>query len=161
HFCYIEEAHHFLADFEAALTGTRKFAFYLVTVTQGIEQLSRETVSAIFNNAGSLISFRVSQSDAERLREEFGMVFPGAAIHELKDFKAYIRTLNCDKDGCEPAQPQRIATYPPSPKGSGAGWRENIVRASNERFTKSRADVEAEITRFLQSTDRAGTDADR
>lgn len=152
HFCYVEEAHHFIGDFSAALTGTRKFAFYLVTATQGVDQLSKETVSAIFNNAGSLISFRVSSADAERLREEFGMVFPGAVVqdlHELRDFKAYVRTLTCDGRGCEPSQPARMATYPPSAKERGAGWRENIVRASNERFTRSRAAVDAAIARFM------------
>jgi len=152
HFCYVEEAHHFIGDFSAALTGTRKFAFYLVTATQGVDQLSKETVSAIFNNAGSLISFRVSSADASRLKKEFGMVFPGAMVqelHELRDFKAYVRTLVCDERGCEPSQPARMATYPPSAKERGAGWRENIIRTSNERFTRSRAEVDAAIARFM------------
>ena len=149
HFCYVEEAHHFIGDFTAVLSGTRKFAFYLVTATQGIEQLPRETVSGIFANAGSLIAFRVSSTDAERLKDEFSLLFPGAAIHELPDFKAYVRTLTCDGHGCEPSQPRKMATYRPSARERGSGWRENIIRASNERYARPRAAVDAAIERFM------------
>jgi len=42
----------------------------------------------------------------------------------------------------------RIATYPPR-RTAGAGWRSAIVHASNERYTRPRAEVDAEIARFL------------
>jgi hypothetical protein len=121
----------------------------LAIATQVIESLSRETAAAIFTNAANLIAFRVSHSDAESLKEEFTMAFAGAAIQDLPDYKAYVRTLVCDESGCRPAEPERIATYPPFLKNADAEWRSKIERTSNERYTTSRAVVEGQITRFL------------
>jgi hypothetical protein len=121
----------------------------LAIATQAIESLSRETAAAIFTNAANLIAFRVSNTDAERLKHEFTMAFAGAAIQDLPDYKAYVRTLVCDDNGCRPAEPERIATYPPFLKNSNAEWRSKIERTSNARYTRSRAAVETQIARFL------------
>ena len=120
----------------------------LAIATQVIESLSRETAAAIFTNAANLIAFRVSNTDAERLKDEFMMAF-GAAIQDLPDYRAYLRTLHCDDRGCWPAEPERIATYPPFLKNPDAEWRSKIERTSNERYTTSRALVEDQIARFL------------
>jgi hypothetical protein len=42
-----------------------------------------------------------------------------------------------------------LATYPPFGKTHNAEWRSRIERTSNERYTKPRIRVEAEINRFL------------
>lgn len=149
HLLFCEEAQNFIGDFESILSETRKFKLVLALATQGVESLSREAASAVFSNCATLISFRVSSTDALRLREEFAAVFPGAVLQELADFKAYVRTLSCTDGVCEPTEPELMATYPPSAKGCGAGWRENIVRTSNERYTKPRAAVDAAIERFM------------
>jgi hypothetical protein len=77
------------------------------------------------------------------------MVFPGAVIQDLADYKAFVRTLTCDDRGCWPAAPERIATYPPYKKTQNAEWRSRIERTSNERYTKPRAAIEAAIAKFL------------
>jgi hypothetical protein len=149
HFLVAEEAQNYVGDFESILSETRKFNLFLTIATQAIESLSRETAAAIFTNAANLVAFRVSNTDAERLRDEFTMVFPGAVIQDLPDYRAYVRTLTCDETGCRPAAPEQIATYPPSMKQRDAEWRSRTERTSNERYTKPRAAVDAKITRFL------------
>ncbi len=153
HFLYAEEAHTFIGDFQSILTGTRKFGLHLIAATQGTEQLTPEDVSAVFNNAGSLVSFRVSSTDAERLKEEFGRVSPGVVIqdiHELKDRTAYVRRLICDEHGCEPSQPEQIATFAPFQRSPNTAWRSSIVRASNHVYARPRREVDEEIARFMQ-----------
>jgi hypothetical protein len=151
HFLFAEEAHNFIGDFESILAETRKFRLFVAVCLQQLEAISRETAAAIFTNAANLIAFRVSSTDAERLRSEFTMVFPGAAIQDLADYKAWVRTLKCDDTGCWPDEPQMIATYPPYPKTQNAEWRSRIERTSNERYARPRTVVEAAITKFLLS----------
>ena len=151
HFLFAEEAHNFIGDFESILAETRKFRLFVAVCLQQLEAISRETAAAIFTNAANLIAFRVSSTDAERLRDEFTMAFPGAVIQDLADYKAWVRTLKCDDTGCWPAQPQMIATYPPYRKTQNAEWRSRVERTSNERYTKPRKAVEAAIARFLLS----------
>jgi hypothetical protein len=79
------------------------------------------------------------------------MVFPGAVIQDLADYKAYVRTLKCDDRGCRPVEPERIATYPPYQRTQNAEWRSCIERTSNERYTKPREAVETAITKFFLS----------
>jgi hypothetical protein len=140
HLLFAEEAQNYIGDFESILSETRKFNLVLAIATQMIESLSRETAAA---------TFRVSNTDAERLKDEFTMVFAGAVIQDLPDYKAYVRTLVCDDEGCRPANPERIATYPPFSKNLDAEWRSKIERTSNERYTRRRVIVEAQIARFL------------
>jgi hypothetical protein len=149
HLLFAEEAQNFIGDFESIFSETRKFNLILAVATQGIESLSRETTAAIFTNVANLISFRVSSTDAERLRDEFTMVFPGAVIQDLPDYRAYVRTLVCDESGCWPAEPEQVSTYPPFMKDRDAEWRSRIERTSNERYTKPRAEIENKIQRFL------------
>ena len=157
HLLFAEEAQNYIGDFESILSETRKYNLSLAVATQAIDSLSRETASAIFTNAANLISFRVSNADAERLKDEFTMAFGGAMIQDLADYHAYVRTLTCDAAGSRPSAPEPVATYPPLPKTPGAEWRSRIERTSNERYTKSRGDVEAEMGRFL----KRGTVSDR
>jgi len=149
HLLFAEEAQNFIGDFESILAETRKYNLVLAIATQGIESLSRETAAAIFTNAANLITFRVSNTDAERLKNEFTMVFPGAVIQDLPDYRAWVRTLVFDDHGCRPAEPEQIATYPPLTREPGTEWRSRIERASNERYTMPRRTVEAKIDRFL------------
>jgi hypothetical protein len=149
HLLFAEEAQNYIGDFESILSETRKFNLALAIATQAIESLPRETATAIFTNAATLITFRVSNIDAERLKDEFAMVYPGAAIQDLPDYQAYVRTLTCDASGCRPADVERVATYPPLLRNRDAEWRSKIERTSNERYTRPRAVAEASIGRFI------------
>src|ERR1039457_3918554 len=134
HLLFAEEAQNFIGDFESILSETRKFNLILAVATQGIESLLREAAAAIFTNAANLITFRVSNTDAERLGAAFTLAYPGAFIQDLPDYKAYVRTLTCDENGCRPAEPEQVATFPPFTKDPDAEWRSRIERTSNERY---------------------------
>jgi hypothetical protein len=149
HLLFAEEAQNFIGDFESILAETRKYNLVLAVATQGIESLSDEAAAGIFTNAATLITFRVSSTDADRLSDEFAQAFPGATIQDLPDYRAWMRTLVCDDNGCRPAAPEQIATYPSSTRAPGTEWRSRIERTSNERHTTQRATVEAKIARFL------------
>jgi type IV secretory pathway TraG/TraD family ATPase VirD4 len=149
HLLFAEEAQNFIGDFESILAETRKYNLVLAVATQGIESLSRETAAAIFTNAANLITFRVSNTDAERFKDEFAMAYPGAVIQDLPDYRAWVRTLVCDDTGCRPVEPEQIATCPPLSRAPGTEWRSRIVQTSHERYTKPRSVVEGKIARFL------------
>src|ERR1019366_4800073 len=149
HLLFAEEAQNYIGDFESILSETRKFNLAIAIATQAIDSLSRETATAIFTNAANLITFRVSNTDAERLKDEFTMVFPGAIIQAPPTSKGWWRTLICEDQGCRPAEPEQVSTYPPFSREPGTEWRSRIERTSNERYTKPRATVEAKIGRFL------------
>ena len=157
HLLYAEEAQNYIGDFESILSETRKFNLALAIATQAIDSLSRETATAIFTNAANLITFRVSNSDAERLKDEFTMVFPGAVIQDLPDYRAYVRTLTCDENGCRPVEAERVATYPPLLRNRNAEWRSRIERTSNQRYTKPRVAIEASIARFMLGHSTTGS----
>ena len=80
------------------------------------------------------------------------MAYPGVVIQDLPDYRAWVRTLVCDNNGCRPAEPLQVATYPPFTKQPDREWRSRIERTSNERYTNPRVVVESKIARFLLGT---------
>lgn len=149
HFLYVEEAHSFVGDVDSIFAEARKYRLNATLILQSYTQLPDEAQSAIFTNAGSLISFRVSNMDAERLSNEYGLAIPAASLQELEDYTAYVRTLICDETHCWPAEPEKFATYPPGPRRRGMANKERIVRLSNLRYSRPRAEVDGAIRRFL------------
>jgi hypothetical protein len=159
HLLVAEEAQNFIGDFESILAETRKYRLALAIATQNIEQLSREAAAAVFTNCATLISFRVSSTDAGRLHDEFAMGDSlQEALQDLPDFKAYVRTLACDDETgvCEPTYPKPVVTRPPLRKHKNAEWRQSLIRTSNERYTRPRAAVDAGIARFLLRKTKPG-----
>jgi len=152
HVLYVEEAHNFIGDFESILSETRKFNLHLVLATQAIDQLSKPAASAVFANCASLISFRVSSTDAQRLRDEFAMLFSvPEELQSLPDYKAYVRTLIENGDGAgQPTGPHLVSTYPPFLRIKGNADRARVIRTSTERWTRPRAELEAKLARFLK-----------
>lgn len=150
HVLYVEEAQNFVGDFESILQEARKYRLMLVLATQGIEQLSKDAAFAVFTNCATLVSFRVSGTDAKRLREEFAMVVPAANLQDLADWKMYVRTLFRERSGANsPSGPHIVAPYPPFPKERRNAARQRIVEVSSERHTKPRSSVDAKLSNFL------------
>ena len=79
----IDEFHNFTTDaFASILSEARKYALSLTCGHQYLDQLSETVQSAVFGNVGSLLSFRVSGADADRLAREVGE-YPPAAYRDL------------------------------------------------------------------------------
>jgi Helicase HerA, central domain len=90
HPLYAEEAQNFIGDFESFLSETRKFLVPLTIATQGIESLSPDDAAAVFTNCGTLVSFRVSGTDAFRLANEFTLEIPASGLQTLPDYAFYV-----------------------------------------------------------------------
>lgn len=147
HVLYCEEAHNFIGDFESILAEARKYGLILTLATQGIEALPRESTFAIFSNCATVISFRVSGTDATRLRDEFGLMLPASNLQELPDYTLYVRTLSRVKDGAasSPSGPHRISAYPPFDRHPRHARRESVIRVSQARYAKPRSVVDQKL----------------
>jgi hypothetical protein len=154
HPLYAEEAQNFIGDFESFFSETRKFLVPLTIATQGIESLSQDDAAAVFTNCGTLVSFRVSGTDALRLASEFALEIPAANLQTLPDYAFYVRTLKPRErrtgTSASPTTPQLVNGYKPFAGSKHRALRENIIRASAERWTRPRADLEAKLARFLK-----------
>ncbi len=154
HMLYVEEAHNFIGDFESILGEARKFALVLTLVTQGIEALPRDAAFAVFTNCATVITFRVSGTDAVRLAGEFGFAIPAVNLQDLPDYAFYVRTLKRleRKTGpaSSPTTPHLVNVYKPFPPPHRQANRERVIRTSAEGWTKPRAELEAKLVRFLQ-----------
>jgi hypothetical protein len=150
HVLYTEEAQNFVGDFPSILQEARKYHLILVLATQGIEQLSPEAASAVFSNCATLISFRVSGTDAHRLTGEFATLLPAASLQDLDDYKVFVRTLVRGPSGASsPSGPHRLATYPPFGAPRRKAPRDFITRVSQARYTKQRVEIDSKFKRFL------------
>ena len=156
HVLYTEEAQNFIGDFPSILQEARKYRLALVLATQGIEQLSKDAAFAVFTNCATLVTFRVSSTDAVRLRDEFAMEFPPSVLQDLPDYKVYVRTLaQFSGAASSPSGPHLVAAYPPFPKDSRNADRRSIIQTSYARYTTERSAVDATLARFLLNSKAA------
>ena len=133
---------------------------------QTLAGLLDRTVKAIFGTCGTIGSLRVSGEGAEELVREFGVsgagaksaeqwfdrVVPASELHNLPDYKLYLRSLLRGT----PQEPQRVSALPRlAPVGHGRNQRqtrrERVIRTSLERFGRSRIDLEENLKRFLSA----------
>lgn len=73
------------------LAESRKYGLALTIANQYLTQLTPEIQDAVLGNAGSIISFRTSFQDAERLAPQFSLTEED--LTELEPFNAYARVL--------------------------------------------------------------------
>jgi len=150
HVLVCEEAHNFIGDFESILAEARKYGLILTLATQGIEALTREASFAIFSNCATVISFRVSGTDAVRLCDEFGATLPASSLQELPDYTMYVRTLRRREGAASsPSGPHYVSGHPPFGRHPRHAWPESIIRVSRARYTRPRAEVEDDIRRIF------------
>jgi len=157
HVLFCEEAHNFIGDFESILAEARKYGLILTLATQGIEALPRESAFAIFSNCATVISFRVSGTDAARLRDEFGVMVPASSLQDLPDYTMYVRTLTrAQGTAASPSGPHFVSGHPPFKRHPHHAWRESVIRASQARYTKPRALVDDRLKReFFAAPERS------
>jgi hypothetical protein len=102
-------------------------------------------LAAIFGNVGTLISFRVGDTDADELAGAFAP-WPANVLRELGRGETLMRVLR----GGEPMEPILVYTRPFN--GSRHGRGQNVITQSNMRFTRKREQIEDKIGRWLKST---------
>ena len=146
----------FIGDFESILAETRKYSFLLTLAAQNIEALPREAAFAIFSNCATVISFRVSGTDATRIADEFGLTLPASSLQELPDYTMYVRTLTRGKRaGASPSGPHYVSGHPPFDRHPRHAHRESVVRLSQERYARPRAVIDLKLKRDFFNEQRA------
>jgi CxxC-x17-CxxC domain-containing protein len=151
-FLYVDEFQNFATEsFVNILSEARKYRLALILANQYIAQLEEMTPTgrstkvkdAIFGNIGTLISFRVGAEDAEFLEKEFTPDFLAQDFVNLPKYDIYLKLMI---DGIAGA-PFSAETLIPLPKLERSN-REKIIKASRERYTTTRKEIEDKISRW-------------
>ena len=139
-FLYVDEFQNFATEsFAVILAEARKYNLSLTMANQYVEQLPEEVRSAVFGNAGTIISFRVGGADADFLVKEFEPVFDVNDMVNLDKYNIYIKLL---VNGTS-APAFSAKTLPPVDKV--ANITEKIINLSHQKYSAPRAYVEEQI----------------
>jgi hypothetical protein len=93
-YLYIDEFHTFTtSSFADMLPESRKLRLCLILAHQFLDQIDKKFTSAIFGNAGTMISFRVAARDAEYLTKEFYPIFSVEDFVNLPTYHIYIKLM--------------------------------------------------------------------
>ena len=142
-FLYIDEFHNFTTDaFASILAEARKYRLCLSLSHQYIDQLPLPVRQAVLGNVGTLVSFRIGNTDAEVLSREFGETFPPANFVDIDRYEVLVRLM---ENGANPA-PFRARTL--APVEQRIGKRETFIARSREKYATRRSNVDAKIKRW-------------
>lgn len=161
-YLYVDEFQNFATDsFAGILSEARKYRLDLILAHQYVGQLvtdvSTKVRDAVFGNVGTMISFRVGAEDAEFLEKEFEPEFVLQDLVNLPNHHVYLKLM---VDGVT-SRPFSAVTMPPLAFESDPEVKERTIRISRERYSRPRAEVEENITRWSgMGGDAAGGYAD-
>lgn len=140
---HIDEFHNFTTDaFAGMLSEARKYGLTITCGNQYLAQLTPEVSNAVFGNVGSIVSFRVSAGDAERLSEEIGEFHP-RIFRDLERGEVCARLLQGDV-GALVCQGRTLPG-----EVIDEQKQRNILQQSRMRYAKKRADVEGRIGKWF------------
>ena len=148
-YLYVDEFQNFATDsFASILSEARKYRLNLLIAHQYVGQLvtdiSTKVRDAVFGNVGTMIVFRVGAADAEYLENEFAPEFMMQDLINLPNYGIYLKLM---VDGVT-SRPFSAITIPPIQFETDPGIKEKILKLSRERYSRLRAKVEEEITRW-------------
>jgi CxxC-x17-CxxC domain-containing protein len=148
-YLYVDEFQNFATDsFANILSEARKYRLNLIVAHQYTAQLSNENGSAVrdavFGNVGTMIIFRVGADDADFLEKEFEPEFTAQDLVNLPNYHVYLKLMI---DGVT-SRPFSASTLPPIKFDIAAGVKEKIIASSRALYTRSREEVESEISKW-------------
>ncbi len=148
-YLYVDEFQNFVTEsFANILSEARKYRLNLIIAHQYIGQLMLGEVSkvrdAIFGNVGTMITFRVGAADAEFLEKEFEPEFNPQDVINLSNYNIYLKLM---VDGVT-SRPFSAITLPPLAIPSYENNKEEIIKISRQNYSRPRAKVEEEISRW-------------
>ena len=142
---------------EVLLAETRKFGLSLCAAHQLLAQLDKvdESLRGAVLASGTLIAFRVGGEDADVLRKEF-TPWPAQTLVDLDNYVALIKPLRHGKV----MEPFQIQTYdaPPHIKLQD-GRSKSVTNYSRDNYGTPRAEVEAEILRWMEGMGQKASEA--
>lgn len=116
--------------FENLLSEARKYGLALTMAHQYVNQLSQKVQAAVFGNAGSIVVFRVSGEDAEKMEPELAPIFKVKDMINLGRQEFYIK-MTIDGESYDPFSAQTLNVMPPTHKS----FRDEIIDASRRKYT--------------------------
>ncbi len=150
---YVDEFQNFATDsFASVLSEARKYRLGLTIahqyigqlVTMGVGGVSTKVRDAIFGNVGTMITFRVGATDAEFLEAQFAPDILAPDFVNLPNYNVYLRLMI---DGFS-TRAFSATTLPPIDLHSTQEQVDHIIKNSRKNYTRSRAEVEQEISEW-------------
>lgn len=143
-YLYVDEFQNFATDsFATILSEARKYALNLTVANQYIGQMTETVRDAVFGNVGTMISFRVSADDAPMLSKQFEPQFEAGDLLQMHNRHFIINmVINGEKAPAFSATTLKL----PSEQIDNTG---RIIENSRRLYSRSRADVEAEINALI------------
>lgn len=146
---YVDEFQNFSTDsFATIMSEARKYHLNLIVANQFTTQLTTEIRDSVFGNIGTIVSFRIGQSDLESLGKYFQPTFDEDDLLRLPNYNTIVRTLI----GGIPTSPFSMATMPslgtPNPRLSVA-----LKQLSAAKYGRPRNLVENEIIERMLTKD--------
>jgi len=130
-YLYVDEFQNFAtSSFVKILSEARKYRLNLILANQYIAQVPEDVRSAIFGNAGTMMSFLIGAEDAPYMAKEFSERFEEKDLLSLGNYQTIIK-LAIDNISQSPFLAQTL----PLPR-SVTQNREKAIRSSQERYTR-------------------------
>jgi hypothetical protein len=143
---YVDEFSSFATDTLASmLSEARKYGLALVLGHQHTAQLKPHLREAVLGNVGTIISFRVGESDAGLLEREFGGEYHASRFSGLDNYHVLVKSMA----GGQSRAPFSGTTLPPI-QFTGGRRREKLIRRSREKYAGRRDVVEEKIKRWTE-----------
>jgi hypothetical protein len=144
-YLYVDEFQNFATDsFATILSEARKYGLNLTVANQYISQMSETVRDAVFGNVGTMISFRVSADDAPILAKQFEPQFEPQDLLQMHNRHFIVNmVINGEK---APAFSATTLTLPPQQADNTS----LIIENTRRLYSRSRSDVEQEISRAIQ-----------
>lgn len=140
---YVDEFHNFTTDsFASILSEARKYRLCLTLSHQYTAQLPDSVRNAVFGNVGTIVTFRVGESDAKVLERETGGQYTAKHISNMRNHEICVKML-------EAGSGQTFLGKTLSPIDVRGGRKENMIRRSREKYASRRTLVEDKIERWM------------
>jgi hypothetical protein len=147
-YLFIDEFQNFSTDaFASILAEARKYRLCLTLSHQYIDQLPLPIRQAVFGNVGTLIAFRIGNTDAEVIEKEFGGTFSASTLADLNRYEVAVKLLQYGTN-LEPFLAKML-----SPMENRIGRKDKLIALSRQRFAIPRAVVDENMNRWMASID--------
>jgi hypothetical protein len=144
---YVDEFSSFASETLASmLAEARKYGLCLTLGHQHTSQLATPLREAVFGNVGTILAFRVGESDAQILEREFGGHYASSRFSGLDNYQVLVKSVAEGKS----RPPFAGRTLPPM--DLPAASREKLIRRSREKYAARRHEVEERIERWSKRT---------
>lgn len=139
-YLYVDEFQNFATDsFATILSEARKYHLSLVLVNQYIAQIPEVVADAIFGNVGTMISFRLGATDADKMVKELAPVFDANDLVNLPNRQIYV------KMAIDGVTSQAFSAHTLPPRGVVVDKGDQIIIRSRQKYSHDRFQVESMI----------------